>query len=472
MAAAKKGGCEIWWMIGNYNVAIGKHDASWVEKFLYDSDLRKKHIQALIDYAKKDGVQGIQIDYEELKAADKDTFSRFMAELSKACQANGLKLGIAVHSKVDSEGTWDGPKAHDYAAIGPVVQQFMPMTYDLHWSTSGPGCVTAPEWAESCIKYAASVITPATLEIGYPVYGYDWVGTHGDTITWSQFVGLCDQYKVKPVRDSDYSQELKIDYTDAKGTAHEAWIPDSLSLEAQANIVKRDKLYGLGVWYFGAEDESFWTTMKQINATPEETHLFSTSTDTATAGAIGTKDLVTDKTPPDYSYAYPDGGSKITVVVDKNGKRWVDTALKGDDWSGFGVGMARKNLTAYLKTGALQFFVRGAKGGETSTVGFIMEKGTAPDEKYNLVEELPLDNYIKVTTQWQLVTIPLSDFPAEGYHHDSATNSRITGPFKWDRVLEFAGNHTPTKDPNCELFFASVRIIPSYDPKAVGKLKP
>ncbi|HVZ80596.1 MAG TPA: glycosyl hydrolase family 18 protein [bacterium] len=473
MAAAKKGGCETWWMIGNYNVAIGAHDAGWVEKFLNDGDLRKRHIQQLIDYGKADGVEGIQIDYEELKAEDKAGFSNFMAELGKACQANGFKLGIAAHAKVDANGTWGGPQAQDYHAIGGVVQQFMPMTYDLHWSTSGPGCVTAPEWAETCIKYAASVIPAPELEIGYPVYGYDWVGTHGDTLTWSGFQDLLQKYKLTPVRDNDYSQELKINYTDDKNQQHEAWIPDSQCLEAQANVVKRNKLYGLGVWYFGAEDESFWTTMAKINGTTEETHFFTSGSPNVvaetSAGPLPVKDLISEKAAADYSYAYPEG-SKI-VIVDKQGKRWVDVSLKGTAWSGFGVGMSRKNLLPYRQSGALQFYIRGAKGGETNSVCFIMEKGMQADEKYNLVSEVQLSDYCKVTTQWQLVTIPLSDFPENGYHHDDATGAKITGPFKWERVLEFGGNHTPTADANCEMFFSSVRIIPSYDAKAVEKAK-
>ncbi len=473
LAVASKNNVEPWYMTGNYDVSIGSHNGAWIEKFLHDAPLRAKHIRMLVDIAKKYGVKGIQIDYENIKAADKDAFSAFMAELNQAAKAGGFETGIALPAKVDANGTWDDPRSRDYPAIGQTVDELVPMTYDYHWSTSAAGNITSPEWSEMCAKYAASVMPPEKVEVGYPVYGYDWVGTKGDTLVWQQFLDLLNKYKVKPVRDSDYSQELKIDYTDEKGNRHEAWMTDPYCLEAQCNIVKRDNLCGLGVWYFGAEDESFWTTMKQVNATPAETHLVSASLGEAAgsnpSGALDTKDLVTDTTAPDYTYVYPDAGSKISVG-EKDGKRWIDVALKGDDWSGFGVGLSRKNLSAYLKTGALQFYVRGAKGGENTTVGFIMEKGSASDEKYSLVDEVPLDHYVKVTNQWQWVTIPLSDFPVEGYHHDSVTNSRITGSFKWERVLELAGNHTPTADPNCEIFFSSIRIIPTYDPGSVKRI--
>ena len=182
------------------------------------------------------------------------------------------------------------------------------------------------------------------------------------------------------------------------------------------------------------------------------------------------KEFVTEKVAARYVYAYPENVSKINVVQ-RQGKRWIEAGLKGNTWSGFGVGLNRTNLIPLRAKGALQFYVRGSKGGETTTVCFIMDKGMKEDEKYYLVTEVPLTNYIKVTTQWQLVTIPLSDFPEKGYHHDDATDSKITGVFKWDRVLEFGGNHSPTEDAECELFFSSVRVVPSYYKKAVDKAR-
>src|SRR5579871_1067909 len=273
MEVAAQNKVEAWFMTGNYDVSIKTHNGTWIEKFLYDDALRAKHIQMLVAIAGKYQVKGIQIDYENIKAADKDAFSRFMQELHVAAKAGGFETGIALPAKVDSKGTWDDPQSRDYPAIGGTVDELVPMSYDYHWTTSAAGNITSPEWSEMCGKYAASVMPADKVEVGYPVYGYDWVGMNGNTIVWSQFTDLDHKYQVAPVRDTDYSQELKIDYADASGAKHEAWMSDSYCLEAQCNVVKRNHFYGLGVWYFGAEDESFWSTLKQVNASPEETHL-------------------------------------------------------------------------------------------------------------------------------------------------------------------------------------------------------
>ena len=395
-----------------------------------------------------------------------------MSELNVAAKANGLKTGIALPAKVDAQGTWADPQSRDYAAIGKVTDEFVPMTYDEHWSTSGPGNITSPGWADDCMKYAASVVPSSEVEVGYPAYGYDWVGTTGSTITWAMFQDLVQKYKVTPVRDTDISQELRIDYTDEKGARHEAWITDSLCLEAQANIVKREKLYGLGVWYFGSEDESFWSDMKQINATPAETHLFTASDKylNSSTAPLTTKDFFSDRAPVDYVYAGNDPSCKI-VVVEKEGKRWADITLKATDWSFSAMGFSQTNLTRYLPTGALQLYIRGAKGGENFTVGFIMAKGSAEDEKYSFETSVKISDYAKTTTQWQLVTIPLSDFPVNGRHWDDKSGASILGPFKWDRTIEFGVENIPGSDQVFEVQIASVRVIPTYDKKAVERAK-
>jgi spore germination protein len=468
-AAAAKNGVETWYTTGNYDVSISDHNGKWIEKFLYDDTLRAKHIQMLVDYAKKDKVQGIQIDYENIKAGDKDAFSKFMAELDKAAKANGLMTGIALPAKTDASGTWDDPQSRDYAAIGKATDEFVPMTYDLHWSTSTQGCVTSPEWAEMCVKYSASVLDPGKIEVGYPAYGYDWVGSKGDTITWSLFQDLLKKYKVTPERDSSYSQELHISYTDEKGQHHDAWMSDSVSLEYQCDIVKRYKLYGIGVWYFGSEDESFWTTMKKVNATAAETAKSAEGENTAASAApVATMaiDFLTDQKAVAYAYAYPTVGSQITTV-DRQGKKWIDVVFKSTAWSGFGLGVDRSDLRSYIAKGALQFYVRGAKGGESCTVGFLMDTGLKEDEKIHFLDDLPMSNYVKVSTKWTLVTIPLADFSANGHHFDDKNGQNMTGPFKWEKVIEFDADHVQGSVSPVELQFSSIRVVPSYSAKAI-----
>jgi spore germination protein YaaH len=470
-AAAKANDVELWMMVGNYNLAINDHDKNFVEPFLYDGAMRAKHIQMLIDYAVKDGVQGIQIDYENFLAKDKDAFSGFMAELDKACKEHGFMCGVALPAKYDAEGTWDDPQSRDYKAIGRVTDQFVPMTYDYHWSTGTAGCVTSPEWAERVVKYSVTTLDADKMEVGYPTYGYDWVGKAGETITYKDFMNRAEKYHATPVRDTAESQELSITYTDEKGKEHEAWMPDSVSLQYQCDIVKKYHLYGIGIWMFGSEDESFWTTMKLVNSTDKLTSNLIPAEPTPSGNQkLKMIQFLTDQKETMYQYAYPET-SKI-AVLDKQNKRWADIKLQGNAWAGGGLGVDKINLLPYLSKGALQFYIRGNKGGEAlSGVGFVMDTGLGSDEKFHYETSVPLGNYCNVTTKWQMVTIPLSDFPSSGHHFDDRNGQAITGPFKWAKVIEFDFDHSPGSDADFHIQICNVRVVPKYNTKLVLKEK-
>ncbi len=259
--AALAGHCQVWYELSNWNEETHEHDSNFVEKFLDNDDLRKKHIQALVDYGSKEKVAGIQIDYENLDKEDKDDFSRFMAELSQACHASGLLLGIAVHPKTEDAGEWNGPQAQDYDALGKVVDEIVSMTYDQHEDSGGAGPIASPDWVEANIRYAASVVPVEKLEMGIPAYGYDWAGKKGENITWAQLLGLCQKTQLKLQRDPG-SHEIRGSYPGN----HQVWFADAGAFQTKVSIAKEHQLAGVAVWRIGTEDPRFWDVIKAVNA--------------------------------------------------------------------------------------------------------------------------------------------------------------------------------------------------------------
>jgi spore germination protein YaaH len=260
VAIAKAHGMQIYSMIVNFDKAKGEHSSERVHKFLYDKALYKKHIQALVNNAIKDGAQGIDIDYENLLAKDKTAFTVFIKDLKAAAQAKGLLVAAALAPKTDADGTWDGNQAHDYKGLGASLDLLRPMTYDEHWGTSTAGPVASPEFTEMVDRYAVSVSKGDVVEIGLAAYGYDWVGKVGTTITWDELQALSKK-GVKITRDPA-TQELTGKYQDAKGQAHELWFCDAYSYRPKYALIKKYKLAGLAMWRFGSEDPRFWQDVK------------------------------------------------------------------------------------------------------------------------------------------------------------------------------------------------------------------
>jgi hypothetical protein len=145
----------------------------------------------------------------------------------------------------------------------------------------------------------------------------------------------------------------------------------------------------------------------------------------------------------------------------------------GDTYSGGGIYFPVHNLRPYLATGALQFYVRGAKGGETFNVGFactdwIKDKKT----EYHFTTSVPITDYVKLSPAWKLVTIPLNEFKGYGTTWSSRNGGEVHNEFRWHRVYTFTIDVlTTTGGPDMNVQFAGVRVLPAYDMKEVTKEK-
>jgi hypothetical protein len=171
-----------------------------------------------------------------------------------------------------------------------------------------------------------------------------------------------------------------------------------------------------------------------------------------------------------YKYAFPEGGSTLDTP-ETNGNRQAIFKLKSDAWAGGGIGVDKQRLKDYVATGALVFQVRGAKGGEKLDVGFVQAKGLeATDLAFQIL--LPLDRYVKITTQWQKVTIPLKDFPVEGSRYIDSEQRQAKGPFNWNRVIEFVTSRAPGMAGFETVAFANVNIVGDYDASKVAAAMP
>jgi len=253
-------------LINNYYTDTG-FDATPVSTMIHDPVRRAAHVTTLVSETLTYGYDGIDIDYESLNGiADRDAFSLFIEELATALHAHGKLLSIAVHPKTSEPGSWDGPKAQDWARIGAVVDRFRVMTYNYHWSTSEAGPIAPLWWMEDVMDFATSVVTPNHVYAGLHFYGRDWVGTSGSGVVWEDVQALINTYGAVPQwQDSDeYGRSVAepwITYTDDEGQQHEVWYADGASVAARLPLVRQYGLGGIAVWRLGGEDPADWSAI-------------------------------------------------------------------------------------------------------------------------------------------------------------------------------------------------------------------
>lgn len=231
-------------MVSNFASEVGGFDAKRVQKMLADSEIRRRHIESLVAIVREDGFAGIDLDIESLQAADRDPFSEYVEELATALRKHRLRLTVTVHPKESDEGTWEGPRAQDYARIGRAADSVKVMTYDHAWATSDPGPIAPDAWVERVMTYALSQIPHEKLELGIAGYGYDWTNRPARSLTWADWLPFDAEAEYCPLSGERVAGDRR--FSGAK------------AFRQKEEIARRLRLRGIALWYVGSEDPAVW----------------------------------------------------------------------------------------------------------------------------------------------------------------------------------------------------------------------
>jgi spore germination protein YaaH len=239
-------------------------DGSWaphvVHDILQDTQRMNAHIDALVTLATSHGFAGLQIDYEDLDAADRDGFSRFIAILAARMHEHDKVLYVTVHPKTTDAGYDARNVAQDYAALGRAADRLVVMAYDWHWQQSEPGPIAPAQWVEDVIRYTLTTVDAGRVVLGLGLYGYDWVGSSGQPVVWRQATDLAAHAGAVPGWD-DESASPHVEYTQ-DGTAHQIWYENARSFDIKLALAEKYDLAGVELWRLGDEDPGTWTAVR------------------------------------------------------------------------------------------------------------------------------------------------------------------------------------------------------------------
>jgi spore germination protein len=245
------------------NVTNGQWAYEPVAAMLHDPAAMTRHVNDVVALVQREGYAGIDIDYEDLRAADRETFATFVTRLAGALHAKNKILSIAVFAKSTDAGEDQRNVAQDYAAIGEAADEVRLMAYDYHWSASTPGPVAPITWVRQVLDYAKTQIPAEKIVLGVPVSGYDWVDGQGEVVTWLQCFGRTRAFRATLQYDR-LSQSPSFRYTDAQAREHEVWFENAESTTAKLDAAKAAGIRGVYLWMIGGEDDRTWATLHTI----------------------------------------------------------------------------------------------------------------------------------------------------------------------------------------------------------------
>ena len=258
VAAARESGLNIFATVTNTKDASSPFARPAAAAILASPELRRRFIDNLVTLVEDKGYDGIDLDWEELKAADRDGFSALVEELAAALHAKHRFLSIAVTPKTSEPGEWDNQIFADWARIGKAVDEFKIMTYSYSGSWSDPGPQAPLAWVDRVLTFAETKVPAGKISMGVPFYGFDWHGESVATVSAHRGAALAARYHATVGRDPA-SKEATLRFTD-EGVTHEVYFQDETAIAAKLMELRsrHPKIAGVSIWVMSQEAVGFW----------------------------------------------------------------------------------------------------------------------------------------------------------------------------------------------------------------------
>lgn len=254
---------KVWPMFSNAEAAT--KSLSITSDIVNSYEKRQKLIENIVNASVKYKLDGINIDFENMKQEDKDMFSRFIIELTPRLKEMGLVTSVDVTAP-DGGETWS--LCFDRHVIGDVADYIVFMAYDQYSvSSTKPGTTAGYDWVKLSLNkfLKTEEIKSDKIILAIPFYTRVW-STDKDGKSTSKTVDMKNIDKVLPDKtEKQWDDELKQNYAEytENGNKKQIWIEDNDSLKAKLSLITENNLAGVGSWQKGMETDDVWEMIKQ-----------------------------------------------------------------------------------------------------------------------------------------------------------------------------------------------------------------
>lgn len=258
---ARSNNCKIWPMVQN----SGEGMMNVTSKIMNSYEKRKELIESIVNVCIKYKLDGINIDFENMKQDDKDLYSRFIIELEPRMKELGLVLSVDVTAP-DGGETWS--LCFDRHVIGDVADYIIFMAYDEYSdSSTKPGTTAGYDWVELGLKkfITTEEIKSEKIILGVPLYTRLWTEDSSGKIIKRSIVSMKDIDNTIPSNvERKWDDTLKQNYVEYKdgNNTNKMWIEDLKSLKAKTELISQYNLGGIAAWEKGMETDEVWELFK------------------------------------------------------------------------------------------------------------------------------------------------------------------------------------------------------------------
>ena len=253
---AHDAGREVWGLIDNFNEAFDE-----TTDLAYAS-VRSRIIEQLLVEAASCGMDGINVDFENLKEAGIPHYLQFLRELTSAAHAQNLV--VSVDTPVPQAYTMYYQRGEQ----ARFVDYMIVMAYDEHFAGSEEaGSVSSLPFVQQAVEEMTRVMPADQVICGIPFYTRVWTEKFGQSAITSEVLGMdgaknyAKENQMTETWDASLGQNVAtVETSDARYTI---WMEDEQSMEEKLKVIQSADLAGVAEWKLGFERASVWPVIAQ-----------------------------------------------------------------------------------------------------------------------------------------------------------------------------------------------------------------
>ncbi len=269
-------GIEVWAVLNDFDGDMNSSADTY--EVLSSTSTRTKIINQVIAEVLANGIDGINVDIENVSTEAGVHYIQFIRELSVKCRQNQIVLSVDNYP----------PKAYnshfDYEEQGIVVDYVVIMSYDEHYGGSlEAGSVSSITYVEEAVEEMLTMVPAEKIINAIPFYTRLWASTPKTDEEIAEDVGTDAEAYDMNVTSSTYGMANALSVIEQAGatytwdettqqnyatwtvddTIYEIWLEDAESIAAKLEVMSSNNLAGTAAWKLGFEDSSIWNIIQK-----------------------------------------------------------------------------------------------------------------------------------------------------------------------------------------------------------------
>lgn len=248
-------GIKVWPLVNDFDKNID------YEALFSSRTARKKLTDTLISDAVKNGYDGINLDFENVKSSYAKDFLQFVRELSAQCAKAGLVLST------DNYKPEAYNKCYNLEEQSAFVDYIIIMAYDEHYAGSDAGSVASLPFVKEAIEDTLKDVPSAQLIVGIPFYTRIWTTSGGQTTSKAvSMQAAMDQLNSdgQTALWNDDCGQYVASYAVGNST-RQIWFEEEKSIEAKMQVIQDNNTAGVACWKLGLEKTTVWSVINKYN---------------------------------------------------------------------------------------------------------------------------------------------------------------------------------------------------------------